>query len=102
MGTADPGVVHNVAGSRFEVVVNGQTAHLDYELVGDRFRLVHIEVPPALRGHKHAEDLTRASLEYAGREQLRVVPICPFVREFLARTPEYLPLVDDHWRPLLR
>ena len=97
-----PEVVQNVAGARFEMVVNGQVAHLDYSVVGDRIRFVHIEVPPELRHHNHAEELTRTGLEYARREHLRVVPICPFVREFLARHAEYLPLVEEHWKAQLQ
>lgn len=97
-----PEVVQNVAGARFEMVVNGQIAHLDYEVAGDRIRFVHIEVPPELRHHNLAEELARTGLEYARREHLRVVPICPFVREFLARHAEYLPLVEEHWRTRLQ
>ena len=94
----DSQVVHNMAAARFELTVHGQTAHLDYQIAGDRIRFIHIEVPPAERGHHYSEALTRAGLEYAEQNQLRVVPICPFVRTFLSHHPEYLPLVDDHWR----
>jgi len=99
---AAPTVVHNAAGARFELVADGKIAHLDYQLAGDRIRFTHIEVPPAERGHGYAEDLTRTGLEYARRERLRVVPICPFVRTFLSHHPEYLPLVDDRWREHLQ
>jgi len=99
---AVPQVVHNVGGARFELVVNGQTGHLDYQLAGDRLRLIHIEVPPEIQGHHYADALARAGLEYARREHLRVVPICPFVRSFLTRHPEYLSLIDEHWIPILK
>lgn len=102
MEGGEPQVVHNTARARFELVTGGQTAHLDYQLAGDRIRFMHIEVPPAQRGQHHAEELTRVGLEYAREERLRVVPICPFVREYLARHAEYLPLVDDHWKALVR
>jgi len=98
MASGVPPVVHNVGGARFELTVDGHLAHLDYQLAGDRIRFLHIEVPPSERGHGYAEDLTRAGLDYARRERLGVVPICPFVREFLSRHPEYLSLVDEHWR----
>jgi len=93
-----PEVVHNAPGARFELVVHDQTAHLDYQIAGDRIRFVHIEVPPAERGHHYSEALTRAGLEYARREHLSVVPICPFVRTFLSHHAEYLPLVDERWK----
>jgi predicted GNAT family acetyltransferase len=98
---AGPKVVHNVAGARFELVANGHTAHLEYQVAGDRIRLIHIEVPPAIQGHRYSEDLARAGLEYARGEHLRVVPICPVVRAYLTQHPEFLPLVDEHWIPIL-
>ena len=101
MANAVPEVAHNAAGARFELIAYGQTAHLDYQIDGDRIRFVHIEVPPSERGHHYSEALTRAGLEYARREQLGVVPICPFVRTFLSHHAEYLPLVDEHWKDQL-
>lgn len=98
MENAAPEVAHNAAGARFELVVHGRTAHLDYQIAGNRIRFVHIEVPPSERGHHYSEALTRAGLDYARRERLEVVPICPFVRTYLSHHSEYLPLVDEHWR----
>ena len=100
--TDESKVVHNEAGARFELVAEGQTAHLDYQLAGDRIRFTHIEVPPAERGHGYAEELTRAGLEFARGRQLHVVPICPFVRTFLSHHPEYGSVVDEHWRAYLQ
>jgi uncharacterized protein len=99
---SEPDVVHNPAAARFELVVAGQTAHLDYQIAGDRLRLIHIEVPPAIQGHHYSDVLARAGLEYAKAEHLRVVPICPVVRTFLTHHPEYQPLVDEHWIPVLK
>jgi uncharacterized protein len=97
----EPLVVHNAATRRFDLVIDGQDAHLDYQIRGDRLRLIHIEVPPAIQGHRYSDVLARAGLEYAKAEHLRVVPICPVVRTFLTHHPEYLPLVDEHWIPIL-
>jgi uncharacterized protein len=94
-------VVHNAAARRFDLLVDGQAAHLDYQIAGDRLRLIHIEVPPAIQGHRYSDDLARAGLDYAQAEHLRVVPICPVVRTFLTHHPEYLSLVDEHWIPVL-
>ena len=91
-------VVQNPAAARFELTADGHVAHLDYQLAGDRLRLNHIEVPPEIQHHHYADILARAGLEYARRERLRAVPICPFVRAFLSHHPEYLSVVDEHWR----
>ena len=101
MADPAPTVVNNAATSRFELTTEGRTAVLEYVLARNRLRLMHTEVPPELRGHRYAEVLVRAGLEYARSEHLRVVPFCPFVRAFLARHPEYEPLVDEHGKAAL-
>ena len=97
-GQDRPAVVRNAAAQRFELTVDGHVGVLEYHLVSDRLLLQHTDVPAALQGHGYANDLARAGLDYAAREQLRVVPQCPFVRAYLKRHPELLPLVDERWR----
>ncbi|MGH7583872.1 MAG: GNAT family N-acetyltransferase [Gemmatimonadales bacterium] len=89
--------MNHAAALRFELVVDGHTAHLDYQVAGDRLRLMHVEVPPEIRGHHCSDELIRAALEYAAQEHLHVVPICPAVRAFLGHHPEFMPVVDEHW-----
>jgi predicted GNAT family acetyltransferase len=96
-----PTIVHNVGSSRFELHAGGPVAFLEYQVTGDRLRLMHVEVPPELRGHRYSDDLARAALEYAKSQHLRVVPFCPAVRAYLARHPEYEALIDEHWRAAL-
>jgi predicted GNAT family acetyltransferase len=83
-------VIDNTALGRFEIAVDGQLAFLTYAVSDGRIRLIHTEVPPALQGQGYASRLTRAALERAQREHLRVVPLCPFVRAYLRRHPEYV------------
>lgn len=96
-----PGVTNNAAAARFEIHADGATAHLRYEIVGDRIRLIHTEVAESLRGRGYADRLARAALEHAGRERLNVVPFCPFVQAYLRRHPEYVRLVDKRWQAKL-
>jgi hypothetical protein len=101
MADAAPTVVNNAATSRFELTVDGHTAVLEYELAGQRLRLMHTEVPPELRGRKLAEVLARAGLEHARGNNLKVVPFCPFVRAFLQRHPEYASVLDERWKAMI-
>ncbi len=88
-----PKVVHNEDGKRFEIREGDEVARLDYSVSADSISLVHTEVPEAFRGRGYAGLLARAGLEYAKREGLRVVPECSYVRQYIARHPEYAPLV---------
>ena len=96
MESTQPPVIDNQAERQFELHADGGVSVLTYRITGDRIRLIHTEVPRALRGRGYADLLAHAALERAAREHLRVVPLCPFVKGYLDRHPEYAPqLLDD-------
>ena len=99
MDNTQPSVIDNQADRRFELHADGEMSVLTYRISGDRIRLIHTEVPRALRGRGYADMLARAALESAARNHLRVVPLCPFVRAFLERHPEYNSLVVPDTTP---
>jgi uncharacterized protein len=72
---------------RFELVVEGQTAVLNYERTPNSLVLVHTEVPPALRGRHIANVLAKAAIDHAHAEGLQIVAVCPFVKAYLRRHP---------------
>ncbi len=82
-------VTNNETERRFEAEVEGQRATSAYLRAGDRIVFTHTEVPEALEGRGIANALTRTALDYARAEGLTVVPLCPFVRAYLERHPEY-------------
>lgn len=85
-------VVHELAEHRFAVHSGDVTAVIDYQRMGDRLVLPHTGVPQQLEGHGIGNLLVIEALEWARAENLRVVPLCPFVRAFLHRHPEYVSL----------
>ena len=85
---AEAPVVDNRAASRFELIVDGQMAFMQYERTPKSFVLVHTEVPPALRGRHLGDALVKGAFEHARAERLRVVAVCPFVRAYLKKNPE--------------
>jgi predicted GNAT family acetyltransferase len=90
-----PEVVVNEAAHRFEVRVAGDLAVLEYRLRGGSgLVLTHTGVPPRLEGKGVGSLLARSAFEYAREHQLRVIPLCSFVRAYLQRHPEYADLVD--------
>lgn len=81
-------VSHNLAEGRFEIAVEGRKAVLQYRRSENAMRLIHTEVPEPLRGRGLANQLARAALDYAHFNQLKVIPICPFIKVYLEKHPE--------------
>ena len=88
----------NAALHRFELHVHGETAVLVYERTGHLLRLVHTEVPQILEGQGVGSKLVRAVLQFAQENSLNVVPLCPFVAQYMKRHPEYSAIVDPPHR----
>jgi predicted GNAT family acetyltransferase len=85
-------VVHEPEESRFAVHTEGLTAVLEYQRVGERVVMPHTVVPAPLEGRGVGSRLARTALDWARDENLRVVPLCPFVRAYILRHPEYAAL----------
>jgi predicted GNAT family acetyltransferase len=94
-------VEDNEAAQRYEVRLGDARALLQYERKGDRIVFLHTEVPAALEGRGIGSALARGALDDARARGLSVVPLCPFVRAYIQRHPEYLPLVDSEHRARL-
>lgn len=87
-------VTRNEEAHRFEATVDGQPSLLAYRLLPDRLVLYHTEVPVPLERHGIAAKLTRAALDFARANHLRVVPLCPYVSSFLLKNREYQDLLS--------
>ena len=87
-------ISNNAEQSRFEAVVDGETAVLDYRLKGDVIAFTHTGVPPAIENQGVGSALARAGLDYAEEHGLRVRPLCAFVAAFVREHDEYQHLVD--------
>lgn len=98
MPTKDAFEVRNhVDAGRFEIEVDGLTAFTEYKIVGQDIIFPHTVTPEALEGRGIGGALVRAGLAFAEAKGLRVIPRCTFFAGYIARHPEYLPLVhpDD-------
>lgn len=78
---------------RYELAVDGETAFAVYREELGVLVITHTETPPHLRGRGIASRLVRGMLEDIARRGLKVVPRCPFVSAFIARSPEFRALV---------
>lgn len=86
-------VRNNEADKRFEIELNGQLALLEYILAGKNISYTHTEVPVALEGKGIGGRLAHHALEFARDNGLKVIPICPFVTNYLRTHPEYHPII---------
>lgn len=84
----NPGVRDNKALSRFEIDVNGVTAFANYQLGDGVITISHTETPVAARGQGIASKLVAGALDIARARGLKVIPRCPFVRDYVAKHPE--------------
>jgi predicted GNAT family acetyltransferase len=89
--------VDNAPEHRFEVTVDGVRAELLYRRANGRLVLLHTEVPPALEGRGLGGTLVRAAVDTASREDLTLVPRCPFARGWLERHPTEAARVRIDW-----
>ena len=90
-------VIHNEEARRFELLIDGQRSLLTYRRFPDRIVFDHTEVPEPLEGHGLAAKLSRAALDFACANRLRVVPLCPYVSAFIRKHPEYQDLVSSDY-----
>lgn len=86
----DVEVIHDRAGSRFCVRLQGYEACVMYRHIGQEIDLYHTYVPEVFRGRGIAERLCKAAFEYAKAHRLTVLPSCSYVSDaYLKRHPEY-------------
>ena len=82
-------IKNNLIRQRFETTVDGQTAYAIYKLRPGVLTVLHTEVPEALQGRGIATALSKHVLDYITAEKLELIPICPFLRAYLKKHPEY-------------
>jgi len=100
----DLAVINNTPANRFEIRIGDEVAFLTYTRDRATIAYTHTEVPPSLEGHGIAAKLAAHALDYARSNNLDVVPLCPYVAEYIKRHPAYEDLVAPRarWRTFLR
>lgn len=93
IGPSPAAIQHDPDNRRFEYADAGHLAVLEYRLGHGHIAFTHTGVPPELEGRGVGAALARAGLQHAQHEGLGVLPLCPFVRAYIQRHPEYQALV---------
>ena len=92
-------IINNKDKSRFELALDGKISMVEYKLFEGGISLNHTEVPPELEGKGIASALAKHVLEYAKANNLKVLPLCPFIYTYISRHPEYKYLSLKHQLP---
>ena len=66
-----------------------------YRVEGDTVVFTHTEVDDAQEGQGVGSRLVRGALDDVRAGGRRIRPLCPFVRAYVDRHPEYTDLVED-------
>ncbi|MBB6612632.1 N-acetyltransferase [Pontibacter sp. Tf4] len=88
-------VKDNPAQHRFETTIEGHTAIIDYKLRPGVITVLHTEVPKELEGRGIAGAMTKFALEQIRERGLQLIPLCPYMRAYLKKHPEYQDLVKE-------
>ncbi|MGH3239285.1 MAG: GNAT family N-acetyltransferase [Spirillospora sp.] len=88
-------ITDNAERNRYEIRLDGELAgFVEYE-AGEEgsVALVHTKVLSAFEGKGVGGSLARGVLDDLRARGLRVVPICPFIKKWIDRHPDYQELV---------
>ena len=94
--TPDETVADNPALNRYEIRADGQTlGFAAYQKQADgAVVFTHTEIDEAYEGHGLGSRLARGALAGVRAEGRSVVPLCPFIKGYIDRHPEFQSLVQ--------
>lgn len=84
---------NNRINKQFEFHIDGQVPKIEYIRAKEKIFLTHTEVPDKLEGQGIGSQLVEAVLREIERQDLTLVPLCPFVAGFIKEHPEWKKLV---------
>ena len=89
-------IQHNQDRKRFFTFIEGREAYLTYENEGENvLNFNHTYVPFNLRGRNIAGKIVGHALEYARKNNFKVIPSCSYVRVFIEKNKQFSDLVDE-------
>lgn len=86
-------VIDNKEERRFEAMIEGHQAIIEYTILPNVLSLNHIEVDKALEGRGVAGEMTEKVLLEIELRGLQVIPVCPFIKKYIQTHPEWESIV---------
>lgn len=89
--------IENEKGGEFVIEENGnRSAEMGYTNAGEKLIIIdHTFVESHLRGEGIAKDLVAEGVKFARENNLKVMPLCPFAKAIIERTPEFQDVLTD-------
>lgn len=88
-----PDIRHDSDMHRFATTVDDVRAYLDYRVEGRTLVITHTWVPEAIGGRGIAGQLVESAFLHAREAGLKVEPACSYAAAWVARHPDYQPLL---------
>jgi uncharacterized protein len=82
-------VIHDIKKQKFYIVIDDLESHLEYVKTNNVLNLNHTYVPSELRGKGIAGKIVKAALTYAEENNLKIIPACSYVTDYVQRHKEY-------------
>ncbi|MEO0549452.1 MAG: GNAT family N-acetyltransferase [Pseudomonadota bacterium] len=83
------------SGGRYVTTINGDEAEMTYSRAGtNRIIIDHTGVPDSMRGLGVGKKLVEAAVKDARKENFKIIPLCPFAKATLEKTPEWQDVVQ--------
>ncbi len=86
-------LVDNQEENQYEFHIDENIAKIEYIKAQNKIFLTHTEVPKELEGRGIGSLLIKKVFEDIQKQELTLVPLCPFVASYIKRHPEWKELV---------
>ncbi len=91
-------IVLNEVKKQFEMKVNEDMAFTEYTTTGDKMYITHSEVPKQLEGQGIGSSMVEQVLQYIKDNNLKVVPLCPFVAAYINKHNKWQSILSDGYK----
>lgn len=84
-------------GGEFVVEENSnRAAEMTYTKMGEgKISIDHTFVEKQFRGEHIGKDLVEAGVNFARENNLKIIPLCPYAKAIINKTPEFQDVLDD-------
>ncbi|TRX70147.1 N-acetyltransferase [Flammeovirga kamogawensis] len=89
-------LINNEEKKRYEYMIDGHYAFIDYIIARGNIYLTHTEVPRIFAGQGIGKELVLDVLtNIKEKTEYDLVPLCPFVAAYIKKNPEWKEIVSD-------